>query len=139
MLNYKMTGNPRRGKFPSKLLWSENADLKLSASRGVKNDNKKPTEQRENRSSQQRQRRQQETEKRLQRPQTCTEASTKYHNTPPTKLMKRGNTDCRRFKKMPPIEFATKAKLHFSPALPSLIFYGPPPSFARFCDPCISS
>ena len=60
-------------------------------------------------------------------------------STLPTKPMKRGNTNCRRFKKMPPKEFATKAKLHFSFALPSLIFYGPPPSFARFCDPSISS
>ena len=57
----------------------------------------------------------------------------------PTKPMKRGNTDCRCFKKMPPIEFATKVKLHFSFALPSMIFYEPPPSFARFCDPRISS
>ena len=135
-----MTGNPRRGKFPLKLLWSENADLKLSASNGVKDDNKQLAEQREHRSAQQRQRRQQETErrgysdhKRVQRPRQNTTI------TLPTKPMKRGNTDCRRFKKMPPIEFATKAKLHFSPALPSLIFYGPPPSFARFCDPGISS
>ena len=48
----------------------------------MKDDNKKPAEQRENRLAQQRQRRQQETEKRLQRPQICTEASTKYHNYP---------------------------------------------------------
>ena len=48
----------------------------------MKDDNKKPAEQRENRLAQQRQRRQQETEKRLQRPQTCTEVSTKYHNYP---------------------------------------------------------
>ena len=135
-----MTGNPRRGKFPLKLLWSENADLKLSASNGVKDDNKKPAEQRKHRSAQQRQRRQQKTErrgysdhKRVQRHRQNTTI------TLPTKPMKRGNTDCRRFKKMPPIEFATKAKLHFSPVLPSLIFYGPPPSFARFCDPRISS
>ena len=32
---------------PLKLLWSENADLKSSASNGVKDDNKKPAEQRE--------------------------------------------------------------------------------------------
>ena len=33
----------------SKCLWVENADLKFNAGNGQKDDNKKPTEQRENR------------------------------------------------------------------------------------------
>ena len=42
---------------------------------------------------------------------TCTEAATKIvlTITLQTKPIKRGNTDCRRFTKMPPIKFATKA------------------------------
>ena len=48
--------------FPSKLLWSENADMKLSSNKGEKDDNKKPAEQREHRFAQRRKRRLQETE-----------------------------------------------------------------------------
>ena len=69
-----MTGNPRRGRFPPKLLRSENADLKFSANNGETDANKKPAEQREHR-------RQREAEDNavkgkqrrllLQRPQTC--------------------------------------------------------------------
>ena len=46
-----MNGNPRWRRFPSKLLWSDNADLKFRASNGETDDNKKPAEQREHRNA----------------------------------------------------------------------------------------
>ncbi|CAH3183145.1 unnamed protein product, partial [Porites lobata] len=89
-----ITGNPRRGGFSSKLLWSENADLKFSANNGVKDDNK-------NLRSMENIVQHSEgngTEERLKRPQTCTESSTKYHNHPANE------TDNREEQRLPTLE-----------------------------------
>ena len=70
---HQMNGNRRWRRFPSKFLWSDNADLKFRASNGETDDNKKPAEQLERAS----QCHHQEIKETLQWPKTCTEASTK--------------------------------------------------------------
>ena len=103
-----MTGNPRRGRFPPKLLRSENADLKFSTNNGETDDNKNPRS-RENIADNAKQK---TTPSKGNKGDFCysDHKHVRHHTiTLQTKPMKRGNTDCRRFKKMPPIEFATKA------------------------------
>ena len=92
-----------REDFLSKILWSENADLKFRASNGEHDDCKR--------------------EHRLAQRRGMPSARDRGYSdhmcrggdqivltiTLQTKSIKRGNTDCRRFTKMPPIKFATKA------------------------------
>ena len=68
-----MNGNPHWRRFPLKLLWSDNADLKFRASNGETDDNQKPAEQREHHNAiTKRQRRRYSDQKHVQRHQQNT-------------------------------------------------------------------
>ena len=79
--------------FSLKLHWSENADLKFIARRSRRR-HQEIAEQREHRLAQRRQRRQHSENKHVQRQRENHTTITLQ-----TKAMKRGNTDCRCFKK----------------------------------------
>ena len=89
--------------FLSKILWSENADLKFRASNREHDDYK-----REHRLAQRRGT--PSARDRGYSDHMCRDGDQIVLTvTLQTKPIKRGNTDCRRFTKMPPIKLATKA------------------------------